>query len=59
MYKVAAVKLQIGVDHLSGIAKEANDALGVEGAKVVADMDYYNDEESNGGEKKGIKWSHH
>jgi len=43
------------VDQLSGIAKEAKEALGVEKVKVVADMGYYNGEEIKGCEKEGIE----
>lgn len=43
------------VDQLSGIAKEAKEALGVEQVKVVADMGYYNGEEIKGCEKEGIE----
>lgn len=43
------------VDQLSGIAKEAKEALGVDEVKVVADMGYYNGEQIKVCEKEGIE----
>jgi hypothetical protein len=43
------------VDHLSGIAIQAKEALGVDHVKVVADMGYYQGEEIKACEEAGIE----